>query len=121
MNPESYIIEMMNKIKEDVEGVSLLYAFDESSNFHILEVSPSSIRRSNDTYIKYEAQMWKEFYDRFPGEDVLISEPHRTNDMSNVICYVTSEISETPKHWDSFNYCDDERVTDNDVNHLKAA
>jgi hypothetical protein len=93
MNPENYIISMMREITMHVEGISLLYAFEESTRFHVLEISPATKIQEDDIYIEYEARMWKEFYELFPGEDILISEPHRTNDMRDVICFMTNEIS----------------------------
>lgn len=61
------------------------YAYDIQTNFHIVEVSPESIRRGNEEYMEMEYNLCNEFYEKFPEEDLLVSEPDRINNMENLI------------------------------------
>lgn len=54
-------------------------------DFHIVEVSPESIRRGSEEYMEMEYLLWKEFQEKFPEEDLLVSEPDRINNMENLI------------------------------------
>ena len=67
------------------EGIRLRYAYDSESDFHIIEVSPESVRRGNKEYERAEAEFWMSFLERFPHCDLLISEPCSSNNMTNVI------------------------------------
>lgn len=96
MTPQKYIIE---KIKELQllplnSCIKIRYAYDKVTKFHIVEVSPETIRRGNDAYMDWEYSVIKEFCDLFPEEDILISEPDECNDMSNI-------------EYDGFTFCDD--------------
>ncbi len=84
MTPQKYIIE---KIKELQllplnSCIKIRYAYDKVTNFHIVEVSPETIRRGNDAYMDWEYSV------------ILISEPDECNDMSNI-------------EYDGFTFCDD--------------
>lgn len=50
-----------------------------------MEVSPESIRRGSEEYMEMEYLLWKEFQEKFPEEDLLVSEPDRINNMENLI------------------------------------
>ena len=55
------------------------------TDFHIIEISPENIRRRDDEYIRWESDMWNDFFAMFPDEDLLISKPCESNDMYNVL------------------------------------
>lgn len=85
MKSEKYIIDKIKEIHSEIDGIKLTYAYDKVSNFHIVEVSPENIRRGSDQYIKMESDFWCDFFERFPNENLLISEEDEDNDMSNII------------------------------------
>lgn len=85
MNATDFIKQMMDKISSSVEGISIKYAFERSTGFHIVEVSPESIRTENRIYRKLAHQCRVDFHKEFPIEDIIISRVNEFHDMSNVI------------------------------------
>lgn len=85
MNAKESVIGKLKEVSKTINGISLRYAFDEITGFHIIEVFPESIRRGNEAYMKLESDLWTEFYSLYPNEDILISEVCESNDMTNVI------------------------------------
>lgn len=85
MNAKDFIISSLTKISNEILDIKLRYAFDETLNFHIIEVSPESIRRGDEKYMEMEYDLWKSFQQMFPNEDLLISEIDETNNMSNTL------------------------------------
>lgn len=85
MSAKDYIIKELREISEKINGISLRYAFDSTTNFHIIEVSPEYIRRGSEDYMELESAMWTQFYTLFPCEDILITEESDVNDMSNIL------------------------------------
>ncbi|GHV20897.1 hypothetical protein FACS1894174_03530 [Bacteroidia bacterium] len=96
MNSKEYIIEKLKNISNEIKNISLRYAYDITTDFHIIEVAPESVRRGNDDYMNMEHSFWSDFHKLFPNEDILISEKCETNDMSNLIyeILVSSELQE---------------------------
>lgn len=95
MNATDFIKKMMDRISTSVEGISIKYAFEKSTGFHIVEVSPESIRIGNETYKKLAHQFRVDFHKEFPMEDIIISRVSELHDMSNVVydsCLNTDEI-----------------------------
>ncbi|MCL3851450.1 hypothetical protein M1P97_09145 [Parabacteroides sp. GYB001] len=92
MKAKDFIIESLVKISDKIFGISLRYAYDVNTDFHIIEVSPENIRRKNDEYMEMEALLWKEFYDKYPNEDILISDIDETNNMGNMLYENSSTI-----------------------------
>ncbi|MDU0981191.1 MAG: hypothetical protein E7A68_19450 [Phocaeicola vulgatus] len=80
-----FIIERLKKLDNMFKGISIKYAFDSMTDFHIIEISPENIRRRDDEYIRWELDMWNDFFAMFPDEDLLISESCESNDMHNVL------------------------------------
>lgn len=85
MNVQDFIISRINDLVKNIKDVSVKYAYEESTKFHIIEIQPENIRRGNDDYINWEYSLNQEFSERFPEDDLLISEPCFFNDMRNVI------------------------------------
>lgn len=85
MNAKDFIISSLTKISNEILDIKLRYAFDETLNFHIIEVSPESIRRGDEKYMEMEYDLWNSFQQMFPNEDLLISEIDETNNMSNTL------------------------------------
>ena len=84
-NVQDFVIETIQSIASKIPGISIRYAYDIQTNFHIVEVSPESIRRGNEEYMEMEYNLCNEFYEKFPEEDLLVSEPDRINNMENLI------------------------------------
>lgn len=91
MDARDFIILSLTKISNEIPDIELRYASDETLNFHIIEVSPESIRRGDEKYMKMEYELWQGFRQMFPNEDLLISEIDETNDMSNTL-YLKNKI-----------------------------
>lgn len=97
MNATDFIISNLMKISDEIAGVNLKYAYDEITAFHIIEVSPEDIRRGNDSYMKMECDLWENFQNQYPNEDILICEVDCTNNMQNLLyenqstAYLTDE------------------------------
>jgi hypothetical protein len=91
MNSREYIIKRMRKMAASLDNALLAYAYEKTSGFHIIEVSRETVNTVNNTYEELEATIWKEFYELFPNEDLLISEPDSIHDMSNIICLVENK------------------------------
>jgi hypothetical protein len=84
-NVKKYIIKKIEELYFHAKKqISIKYAYDKILDFHIIEISPSIIRKVNE-FAKMENIFWEEFHNKFPLEDILISSPKPTNDMSNII------------------------------------
>lgn len=90
MNSSDFIIESLKKISNSINGINMRYAYDSITEFHIIEVSPESIRRGSEEYAKLESKLWSEFYEQYPEEDILISEISNVNNMNNILFEVQS-------------------------------
>ncbi len=91
METTEFIIDSLKNIHAQIKGIMIRYAYDKETNFHIVEVSPESIRRGNMDYIMLESQLIDEFFEKFPEEDLLISEENELLNMSNVVQWFGSE------------------------------
>lgn len=85
MNATNFILSRLEMIVKAVPSAGVRYAYDSHTDFHIVEVYPECVRRGDDGYVGMECDLWKDFHDRYPNADILISELDDTNDMSNLI------------------------------------
>lgn len=85
MNAKDFIISSLKNISNEILGVNLKYAYDEITSFHIIEVAPEEIRRGNDSYMEMECDLWDDFHNHFPNEDILICAVDCTNNMQNLL------------------------------------
>lgn len=106
MNATDFILSSLEMISKAVPAAGIRYAYDTTTNFHIIEVYPESIRRGDEEYMEMECNLWKDFHDFYPQEDILISEVDDTNDMSNLIY--------DKKPYRPNGFCFDERISYND-------
>lgn len=79
------ILSSRQSIASKIPGISIRYAYDIQTNFHIVEVSPESIRRGSEEYMEMEYLLWKEFQEKFPEEDLLVSDTDKINNMETLI------------------------------------
>ena len=84
MEIQEFIINWINEIASKFEGISMKYAIEKFTNFHIIEISPDSIE-SSEEFSKEALDFEFDFFDKFPNEDLLICEESIENDMSNII------------------------------------
>lgn len=83
---EKYITQNVGswaKKYPDIESVR--YAYDKISGFHIVEVSPETVRTDNEDFASEELNLWMNFMECYPDAELLISGPSDVNDMSNII------------------------------------
>lgn len=109
MNYKEFIIERISLIVKQVNDIHIRYAYDNITDYNIIEVSPESTRRGNESYVELEADFWSDFYKSFPNENILISEADEFNDMSNIIFEVQSfgNMCLTTKSFPTYNYQED--------------
>jgi hypothetical protein len=84
LNPITFIIRWCNSVEEKFPTVRLRYAYDETTDFHIVEVSPISVEQSDefgDMYLDFSDK----FFELFPTEDLLVCEPYKYNNMTHII------------------------------------
>lgn len=84
MNAIDFIKEKLTLIHQAIAGIRLTYAYDDDLEYHIVEVAPVEIYESNQQYMELEAELRAQFRERYPDEDILISEEEPYHDMSNV-------------------------------------
>lgn len=87
MRISDYIKKKIDELASILSNVSFSvnYAYEKPTDFHIVEIQPESVRRGNDDYMEWEYSFWKEFSELFPDKDLIISEPDKRDDMSNLI------------------------------------
>jgi predicted PolB exonuclease-like 3'-5' exonuclease len=90
MGAKEFILKSIKSIVKEIPGISIRYAFEKNTNFHIVEVEPEDIRRGDNQYMEMESRLWDDFFSNYPNEDLLISERDELNDMSNLICESSS-------------------------------
>lgn len=79
------ILSSIQSIASKIPGIRIRYAYDIQTNFHIVEVSPESIRRGSEEYMEMEYNLCNEFQEKFPEEDLLVSDTDKINNMENLI------------------------------------
>lgn len=84
-NVQDFVIETIQSIASKIPGIRIRYAYDRPTDFHIVEISPESIRLNDEEYLEMEYMLWKEFQEKFPEEDLLVSDPDKINNMENLI------------------------------------
>jgi hypothetical protein len=80
-----YIINVLRIWAEKYEGIHIKYAYDKGSEFHIVYVTPDSIRRGSDEYMHDELELYDNFHKEFRDSDLLITNPLELDDMSNLL------------------------------------
>lgn len=85
MNAVEFLKSKLSEISDKIPNIGLKYAYDRITSFHIIEVYPEDIRCNNTSYMKLEHDLWINFQNSYPNEDLLISEVDDINDMSNLL------------------------------------
>ena len=50
MNATDFIISKLKSISSKIPGIGIKYAYDRPTDFHIVEISPESIRLNDEEY-----------------------------------------------------------------------
>ena len=79
------LLKYLQKIWADNSKLRIKYAYDKTTNFHIIEIDSELDKYKKMTYVYWCTYMYKCFDKCFPNEDILISEPDPCNDMSSVL------------------------------------
>ena len=90
---KDFLIKRLNEWCQQFDGIHIRYAYDENTEYHIVEVEPESIRRGNKQYKEAELALWLAFMEKFPESDLLICEPSDANQMSN--CLFDNKLEQT--------------------------
>lgn len=87
MKAADYLKKRIGELAEILgnKAVRVRYAYEISTDFHIIEVSPETIRRGDKVYMEWEYEVIKEFVSLFDNEELIITEPDGSYDMSNLI------------------------------------
>lgn len=85
MNATDFIISKLKSISSKISGIGIKYAYDRTTDFHIVEISPESIRLNDEEYLEMEYMLWKEFQNSFPEEDLLVTGVKKMNNMDNIL------------------------------------
>jgi len=70
-----FIIETLKKWNNKFDDIHIRYGYDKPSEYHVIEISPESIRRGDIDYINDEYTFWDKFSKLYPKYDLLICEP----------------------------------------------
>lgn len=82
---------LLNKVKKwckRFKGIHIKYAYEESTNYHIVEITPASIF-DDESFRKEVLHTWTKFSHNFQMSDLLISEPDESYNMTN--CFFDNE------------------------------
>ena len=85
MELQEFIKHQLFELRRIAPMVCYSYSYEKSSNFHIIEVSPESIRRNEDNYMTWEEKTIDKFDELYPTEDLLITKPLPINNNPIII------------------------------------
>lgn len=85
MSAKDYIIDTLKHWERMFPGIILKYAYEDYSSYHVITVEPHDLYANNEIYAEEELKFWNDFYDNFPNEDMLVSEPNCCLEMKNLL------------------------------------
>lgn len=93
MEIKKYIIDNLKEIKLSFSDVVFFYGYEDSTDYHIVEVYPEHIKKSRD-FILLKLDLIKKFNALFPNDNLLISSVDKYNDLDddNMIYVSDNEI-----------------------------
>lgn len=97
MKAIQFIINTLKQWEVLFPGIIVKYSYEEMLSYHIITVEPGSIYLGNQKYVEEESRFWDEFHERFPEDELVISEPNCCLEMTNQLFPEISvaEIEET--------------------------
>lgn len=78
-----FIIAELQHICTKFPVLSVEYAYECSTLYHVVEIEPMEELENNYTFVEWELDFTERFEKEFEGENLLISEKSILNDMSN--------------------------------------
>lgn len=85
MESSDFIISNLKVWEKIFPKIQIKYAYDDKTEYHIVEIGPHKLYEGNKDYIQKEEEFWESFYENFPEEDLCISEFNDLHDMSNLL------------------------------------
>lgn len=85
MKATDYIISILNEWEKKFPSIVVRYAYEAKSHFHVIEVTPNELFTNDDEYARAEMKLWDNFFEMYPNEEILITEPDTRNDMSDIL------------------------------------
>jgi hypothetical protein len=95
MNPKDFIKTRLNESRNIFPELSFRYKFNPNTSTHIVDVRPLDCYKTNDDYIKYEAEFSFEFDNLFYPESILfVSEDSLTQVNNPDLVFNATQFSE---------------------------
>lgn len=88
--PSEYLIEQLEIFTSKFCFISVCYAYDNESDFHVIEITHDGSLKKNLDFAKWKTGVWHEFYKMYPSEDLLITKQGRLTNKSNVLYEMAS-------------------------------
>lgn len=107
MNSIDYIISTLKEWENKFPNIIVRYTFEKDTAYHVITVEPNELYQCNPDYIKAENHLWNAFSERYPNEDILISEPKHSTEMKDTIYPILTDISKQEldkRRIDAYNY-----------------
>lgn len=70
MEAKNFIYQELNEFIKLFPKTRIRYEYDDSAFVHIVEVSPKEVYNSDNDYIQWEDNFWKQFVSKFPAENI---------------------------------------------------
>ncbi len=70
MTPKEYIISKLNSFIHEFPQTRVRYEYDVLSDTHFIEVVPNQVYHLNDDYIQWEGDMFDDFIELFPNDNL---------------------------------------------------
>lgn len=87
------LLKTLQKIWGCKYKLHIVYAYDKTTKFHIIEIDTEQAAYKRNVYINWCVHMYNTFNKCFQYEDMLISEPDPCNDMSYILYEYNNDIN----------------------------
>lgn len=84
-----YLIKELETFSDKFDFVSVRYAYDYASEFHVVEIERGDSVQKDLDFAKWKTRLWHKFYENYPTEDLLVTRSGKIKDFS-VILYENS-------------------------------
>lgn len=85
MNEKNFVKSRLEEWSVKFPDIHLMYAYEKSTEYHIVVVEQIDAIKSNKEFRKEVRALHKEFDERFPDADIMISEPSDSYDLSGIV------------------------------------
>lgn len=80
-----YLIKELEAFSNKFEFTSVRYAYDYTSEFHVIEIERNSSLGRDLDFAKWKTGLWHKFYANYPTEDLLVTSLNKIKDFSIVL------------------------------------